>query len=104
MDSHGTIDKYVKKVREDALHAKFMAARKLAISTRLEEAASGRPMAESPSGRVKRAKVHDKATVRQVAARLESYSGSAGRLHRPQRAFVEVEHLGPGPRRRSWPD
>ena len=48
-DTHGALVTYCKEVRDEAIHAKFIIARKKVIQTRLEHAASGLTLKDSPS-------------------------------------------------------
>ena len=91
-DTHGSLVTYCKKVRDEAIHAKFIIARKKVIQTRLDHAASGQTLTDSPHRASKRARVHDRSEMRAMGAKVESFSGSGSRFNRPQRAFVEVEH------------
>ena len=91
-DTYGTLDAYSKNGRTDDTHARFMQARKLLIKKRLDLAASGQPMQESPSGRTKRARVSGRNELREASAKITSFSGSTNRFHAPKRAFVLLEH------------
>ena len=51
IDTHGSITRYNKRVRDEQLHKQFIAARKKVIEDRNAVAASGLKIADSPSGR-----------------------------------------------------
>ena len=83
----------MKKNRDDQVHKRFLEARRVIVAQRLELTASGRSMAETPSGQVSRhrATVRDLKTVRDKVARAESFSGHEMQLQAPTLAFVEAE-------------
>ena len=91
-DTHGTIAQYNKRVRDEQLHKQLLAARKKVIEDRNAAAASGLRIADSPSGRKRRACIRGADDVRKTAAKIVSYNREGRRMQAPSRAFVELEH------------
>ena len=79
-------------MRDEQLHKQFLAARKKVIEDRNAAAASGLRIADSPSGRKRRACIRGADDVRKTAAKLVSYNREGRRMKGPPRAFVELEH------------